>query len=266
MTPTVTVDASIFNRMVSRIASASRRDIQSVLRQQSALFIKEAIKRTPPQTVSKTRDSIQKRVDGTVEKAGETADKFKGLKQGASGITWYGVNGKFLFGVEAERDFRKKGNEEAYKGFKELDRKGRRIVSFRGRKGTQRVKLSGRILLKKSQLTYIANRIKKHIGRLKAGWLPAADGLKVVGIPASVSRHRAGAKGAFIDASGSTQSPHIDITNFANGIAKARGIINQTMSVRLEAMANNLRLIVSGYDKDVKRGIQAGGRNQQLLD
>lgn len=41
--------------------------------------------------------------------------------------------------------------------------------------------------------------VQKHVGRLKAGWLPAAERLKVSGIPKFVSRHSPG-DGAFIDA------------------------------------------------------------------
>jgi hypothetical protein len=230
-----------------------------VVKHELGELIGTLVRVTPPSDPAKTRKSIDKRVDSTLQAANiraALASKYalniQGMNNtgpGPSGITWYAVTPDFLFGVAPERDARKDSNDDIYRLFKTMTRRGKQHLSFRHPHKRQMVSLTQKLLVTSSQKTSVKARLKKSIGRLKAGWCASVfNGVIKVsrGIPQYVARHAQGVRGRFNDGTGNKELPYFEIVNSALGVGESAYFVQKALDIRAKAMMVNTQLFFEG--------------------
>jgi len=104
------------------------------------------------------------------------------------------------------------------------------------------------------KFTEYAKRIKSHVGRRKAAWALSFERLGG-SVSNWIHRHVSGAKGEF-HANQDPIRPSIVMTNRAPGIMDDLHFVRGAMRVRQEAIGRRMRLILSGYSKDMARGMK----------
>jgi len=252
----VTTDLD-FSRLNSRIeelhdALASQGgDASMVFQDEARLFLKQVIRLTPP----KSREQGEAAIDRDMMKLFEP------------------VNADFLDDMILEHGHSNvdawlttAGGERKHIKWTYLDNTGGPMANFHNRNRDNR----GRAYNLKRQndpntwyapyvvsyenFTAYKNRIKSHVGRRKAAW---GKSFKALGGALSrwIDRHLAGAKGEFLF-NGDLTHPSITMINRAPGIGQDVHFVQGALRVRYEAIGRRLRLIVSGYSKDVARGIK----------
>lgn len=235
-------------RMVDRVGMGAR----YVVLDQSAKLVKTLIQITPPKDAGKTRTSIANRFNSRFAKANEWSLNSKEAKYGASGVWWYAWRSNALYGAaDAQKDMTGATAEEIAKLSYKLTNSGRTRV---GQRGKQKVYIWQKYVVKKKQLNAAIKLVQSHIGRLKAGWLPAYDTLKATfAIPARITRHRSVAKGSAIDGTNSKESPFFIMRNFGTGIQNLKKresyLLNRALSIRVKAMATDMKLYIRGTKK-----------------
>lgn len=255
---TATVDMSGFNAGMAGLIRQCRLHSRVVVKKEAGELIKELVLRSPPKTPKKTRDAIATgihRVFDTVsdDRLSDTTGIRGGFGTGPSGIRWYSADSRFLHGIAPKND--KTGASVA-----ELERirftttkSGKQILSFKHPRKRQRVLLSQQILTKKSTVQKLIAKTRKHVGRLKAGWLVsvAKGAIQISGSnmpPAWVTVHAAGARGRFDASQLNTDNPSFMIANSAKGITQ-KGIdfiVQLAVKSRAAAMVTNARMMFSG--------------------
>jgi hypothetical protein len=172
-------------------------------------------------------------------------------------VKWLFSTDQFLFGARPDMDLRKSGDKELEKIVSSSSFSRKRGISqtlpFKNRKGTQRVRLYGRMFLKKAQRARLIRNMKQRFGRLKAAWAVGMQSPQIGGldkVPQWIRKHVGpGTKGTTIDGLGVPQFPQFTIINSAAGIGKTVGIVNSALRIRAKAMANDVELYLNGTKK-----------------
>jgi hypothetical protein len=102
--------------------------------------------------------------------------------------------------------------------------------------------------------TAYAKRIKSHVGRRKAAWAKSFTALGGT-VSRWIGRHVGGAKGEF-HFNQDPLHPSIVMINRAPGIGQDLHFVQGALRIRYEAIGRRLRLIISGYSKDVAHGLK----------
>ena len=100
-------------------------------------------------------------------------------------------------------------------------------------------------------------KVLSHVGRLKAGWLPAFFALGGRRVPAFVSRHKDGARGTIRFERQDTWNPKITVTNSAMGVGQLEGIVNNTFRARVEAIKRRMKLVARAFAKGTVEEIKS---------
>lgn len=102
------------------------------------------------------------------------------------------------------------------------------------------------------------------VGRRKAGW--AVSLFRLGGkAPRWISRHLSGAKGEYHNTY-SLDHPSIVMINRSPGISQDWHFVQGAMRVRYQAIGKRIRLVISGYSKDVAQGIKIQRRARPSSD
>ncbi len=101
-----------------------------------------------------------------------------------------------------------------------------------------------------------AKKIKERVGRRRAAW--GVSYAKLGGAFAGwIGRHvGAGAKGQCVANLSNTTRPGVEMVNFAPGIMDDQRIVQSALRARERAIGKRIRLMISGYAKDVAQGIR----------
>lgn len=103
---------------------------------------------------------------------------------------------------------------------------------------------------------------KSRVGMEKSGWAPAYE---AVGgkLPEWIERHEGRNLGGVENNLNRVGSPMIRVFNHAPGITAQFRILRAAFKTRRSAIEKRIRLIVSGYAKDIAAGIQVGKKARQ---
>lgn len=250
----MTLDANLreftasMERMVDRVGMGAR----FVVRDQSAKLLKTLVQITPPKDAAKTRESIASRINSRFAKAEDQTFSRKGAEFSGSGVWWYAWRSNALYGAaDKQKDLTHESPEQIARLSYKITDAGRTKV---GQRGKQKVYIWQSFIVKKKQLKSAIKVVQSHIGRAKAGWLPAIDSLGATfSMPATVTRHRSGAKGSAIDGTNNGAQPFFVMRNFATGIGNLKKrnawLLNNALKIRVKAMAADLKLYVRGVKK-----------------
>lgn len=253
---TSTIDMTGFNQGVAALIRSVGVTAREIVEKETGELIKTLVKVSPPRDPQKTKLAIGKDISGRFAQArneGNSSFDYHNGKISSSGIKWYAVDGDFLRGVAPKNDMRDASVDELKDMRFKINRKGRLNVAFKHPRKTQRVLLYQTILTKESTVKKLVSRIQKNVGRLKAGWLVAANSgaIKLSAgnkPPQWVSKHSSGAQGRFENGLASQNNPSFTIANFAKGIKQntVDGFVQIATSIRAKAMLKNAELFTKG--------------------
>lgn len=242
-------------------------DCSTILKDESRLLALEISKRMGPKDRSKTNARIDKSVRSVF--LGLDADTdFEGHsgKEGNSGVKWYSSDKDFLFGVARDSDMRHADPQtmaNIYYHAKTVAGKKRIVVDFKNPHQHQRISISTRIITSKSVLRKTITIVQKSVGKLKASWF--ADAMKIdpqasLVPPNWIAQHIRGNETTKsitdLSAANSPDSPAIGFGSRAAGVKSFERPIQYAVSLRREKVSARLRLVLSGYSKDVAAGIR----------
>ena len=194
----------------------------------------------------KKKPGLEKRLK---KKVGEVfvAD-FRNSTVGSENV-WLFSSSNFLYGVPRDYDQRGIGVGEAARLLYSNQHKPteeRAFKTYKPRK--QRIKIFRKWLVSKATKNQLVKKLVRHAGRLKAGFLPARDGLGGPRVQEWIERHHTGARGSFTNNLGAIDNPNVLIRNFAKGAGNPRtGIqVHAALKIRMRAMVTDMRLIIAG--------------------
>ena len=233
------------------ISQGQSGDAATVFDDEARLFVKQAIRLTPPNN----RQQGEAAIDRDLMKIFEP------------------VNGDFLDDLILEHGHNNidawlttAGGEKKHVKFKYADNTGGPMRNFHRQNQDNRGHAYNLKRQKDPSIWYApyvvsyenfaayAKKVKSHVGRKKAAW---AKSFVALGGTVSqwIGRHVAGAKGE-VHRSVDVLHPGIIMINRAPGIEQDHHVINSALRVRYEAIGRRMRLILSGYSKDMARGLK----------
>lgn len=232
-------------------------DVSTIFEDESRLFVKQVIRLTPPKTKAQGESAIDRDMMKLFEPVnGDFLDDLV-IEHGANNIdTW----------------LTSAGGEKKHIKFTYVDNTGGPMKNFHYRNRDSR----GRAYSLKRQrdpgiwyapyvvsyenFTAYANKMKARVGRRKAAW--AVSLTKLGGKVASwINRHVSGAKGEYHN-SFNLEKPSIVMINRAPGIMSDERIVRSALRARHQAIGKRLRLVISGYSKDVASGIRVARKDR----
>jgi hypothetical protein len=246
----ITVDQAALSRSTAKFANAiadrikqTKMAAEDVLGVEGVRLCEEMIRRTPPKNRSRLEDKIERRVNskfvGLVTEFGP-----KENKPDSEGNLWYEYRSDFITGMPPESNKFKTSVEDLYQLFLKGE-KQRGLLNV-GHKGRQGLRLRYKWTTSRAKVQRLAAKIKEHIGREKASFVPALAQLmfrthrQVKMPPKWVMRHIDGKqRGTFIDMTQAPELPSFTIISTAKGIGSdlMKVIANAAMKKRAASIA-----------------------------
>ena len=245
-------------------------DCSEVTKDESRLLAMQVSKVARPPDRKKTLGRIEKSVRNRFQALNESAHQEKAP---TSGINWLHWDNDYLYGVSQERNMKRASAESLADIY--YASKMRRVggayldLPFIHPHRRQRVKIYQKIVTSNSSLNRAVKAVQQSIGKLAASWVGDArtiDGTKPTVAPAWVERHLRGTKTSksIVNTAGlmNSESPSVEFGSKAKGVNRFERAINFAVGLREKKVAARLRLILSGYSKDVAAGIKAQRRGK----
>ena len=258
---TTTVDMAGFNAGMAGLVQKLRLNARVVVKKEAGEMIKELVKRSPPKNPTQTRNGISASIGRAFnivadDRLSDRTGIRGGWKIGASGILWFGAGHDLLHGIAAKNDKTGASVDDLERIRFTVTKYGQQILPFRHPRKHQRVSLSQQITTKKSTVQKLIAKTRKHVGRLKAGWMVAVakgavslSGDKMP--PAWVTTHAASARGRYEDYTNTPDNPSFVIANASKGITQ-RGmdfIVQLAVKSRVASMVGNAKFMLSPKGK-----------------
>ena len=231
-----------------------------VVRVEAGRLVQTLIKVTPPTEPAKTRDSIGGKVDATFHvlgtENGRSWTEFdQGGKHGYGDVAWYAFQPNAIFGVAKDVDMTGASAAELYSVYQANRRQTKEGRIMAGKRGKQTVYIWRKITTLAKEVAVLKARLKKHVGRLKAGWLPTWKDLGrpqgTYAPPQWVTQHEAGALGYSINGLGDPRFPQFTLENHAKGAGsqKMNALVKTALDIRSKAMVQRMTFLVKHPEK-----------------
>jgi len=248
---TVTLDSTKFNMQMNALHDAfvgrgQMADAANIVRDEARRFVHQAIRFTPPKSLSQGRKAVARDITHAMTPLREN-----------------------FFRNERVREMIREENTEGIESFLKNSKgwKGWRVEKFapdlhtkvRDRRG--RVQREKRVfILQLAKWKKYVREVQSRVGRMRAGWGPAAESLGLA-LQSWVRRHTV-RSGFVLNNLGNGQLPSITIGNTTKGISQIRHVVQSALNARSEAMGRRARLVLSGYAKDVAAGLRVRRRTR----
>jgi hypothetical protein len=253
---TVTLDFSKLSSRMEELHDAllgrgKTGDAATVFRDEARLFVKQVIRLTPPKTQKQGEAAIDRDMMKLFEPVnGDFLDDMI-IEHGANNLdTWLTTA----------------GGEKKHLKWTYLDNTGGPMANFhhqhqdsRGRANNMKRQNDpstwyAPYVVSYENFTAYSKKIKSHVGRRKAAWAKSFKGLGGT-VSRWIDRHTAGAKGEF-HMSQDPNHPSITMINRAPGIGQDLNVVRSALRVRQEAISRRIKLVLSGYSRDMARGMK----------
>lgn len=244
-----------FNRNMARYCDELGMAGPEVVRKQAGLLARTLINLSGPKDIGKARDKIEAGVHKAFGQDSHDGAPQRGGKHGRDDVDWYSWDHQNLRGIARDVDVRDKSADDLYTLYNQLrEVQTTKGMIVAGRRGKQTVKIWQKYVARISQLKKLIKRLKGHIGRRQAGWLPS---WRVSGSPQGsqgpvsqqVLRHETGARGYYLDGLGIPNGPTFTLINTAAGASKLTPMVSSALRIRAKAMSDDLRLYIRGVKK-----------------
>lgn len=234
-----------------------------VLKVETNRLCQTLINFTPPQKLGPAGKKIEEDVRYKLGLFGNVDESFPAKfhppgpvsKTGLGETYWFLWNHKILMGAARVADMRNASPDDVYKMYWDTMLAGKSGREYMGHRGKQRIVVIKKRVFKQAQVRALISRLKKHLGRMKAGWLvgwrATGSGKGIYSPPEWVLKHESGAKGdADMSRSESGDVLELTITNTAKGIGSnyMRKIAHNALGVRIKAIPDRLVQIIKQTD------------------
>lgn len=244
------IDMTGFNRGIVGLIKTLRVQPRVVIAKEAGELIKTLVKTSPAAKAPRIKDDIMRKFEWS---GLDMNANLQGQKAG-SGLTWVGVNGDYLTGIDPVLDMRDASVEELKDLAYQMTKRGRIKKPFIHPRKKQQVLILTKVLTKLSTVKKLAAAKAKNRGRLKASWLTAVrDGvIKISGgnmPPKWVTDHvNWGTRGYWRNGMNVPFSPSFTIASYAKGLTvKAeRFFIQRALNIRAKAMLANMKHFAEG--------------------
>lgn len=239
------------------IGSGQAGDATNLIEQEARLFMKMVIKLTPPKNQAQGRNAVQRDIGKTMRPLDPSDWKSQKLKLRIDALI-------------------KAGNEQAlqklFRSFKngkknvQVHRFDQRIHRM-NRKSRGRVMVNRRntlVFTKKAYNDYL-KKMQARVGRFKASWGQAylAHGGK---LSPWISRHLPTPKAIHYNGLADRSRPTIIFGSASPGARDLRRVLASTLAARRQAIQRRIKLIESGYAKDIVAGMRPRRKVQRTPD
>ena len=271
---TASVDMTGFNQGMAGLVRQLGLSAKLVVKKEVMELMKTLAKTSPPKDKEKTKRDIAYKIDQKFSALNDMQTNFEALhgKESKTGLKFYGANSKYLFAAARDSDMRE-SDQRTLLGIhyrtKTVQGTRRVIVPFKNRNTNQRVAIASKILTTTKQRNGLIKRIQNRVGRLKAAWLVASKGGRIIlsgsNLPPQwVTRHVAGAHGNYVDGLAIQGNPKFTLINFSKGVTERNVVffVQRALNIRAKAMMENLRQILKGPKKlsDYAKGLDSANR------
>ena len=269
-----TIDTSKLDAMLYGVYNAligTGGDVATITQDESRLLAMQLMKLSQPQDRRKLETKIEANVRARFAALNEdNATSDHGLGVSANGTRWYAASDTFLFGAADAKDLRNAAGDQIRDVFYSSDLKGKHGKAFliydfnKSHRKQQKVAITRRIITSKSSLARGIKDIQQSIGKLAASWFATAKTIdNSAKAPAWVASHLKGSQTtkSITDLTGVKNLDHPSITfgSKAHAVSSKKGMgqVQFAVNLRAKKLAARLKLILSGYSKDVANGIKA---------
>lgn len=259
-----------FNRQMQRKVDILKLNAKDVVVREAGQLALTLMKITPPKDPKRTRDIIETKLSRKFAGAMNPSRTYEntessawggdvGKKRGSGDVFWYVWTPTALYGVSKEAaDYRNANEQGVYRLLFETTAGGKTKV---GQRGKQRVYITQKYLVKPSMVKKVIARVKRHVGRLKAGWAVSWQDVgsptgTVASPPQWVMKHAATArslgKGQSQPELGLPGGPTFTLINRNAGARTLEWLIRDAMKIRAKAMATQLLRYWKGQAVNIK--------------
>lgn len=250
---TASLDSSKLNSRIFELRDAlmgQGADVSTIFEDESRLFLKQVIRLTPPKNKAQGEAAVARDLIKIFTPVNDDMLNIIGSEHGLSAIdVWITTAG----GERKELDWRKiDPTGDGMADFHKRNRDSRgRAYNLKRQKGD---KWYAPYVVSFEEFAKYKAKIQARVGRRKAAWGKSftALGGKLTNW---ISRHLSGAKGELHN-SHNPSNPSIVMINRSVGISQDLHFVRGALRVREEAIKKRIRLVLSGYSRDVAQGIK----------
>lgn len=224
--------------------------VGTVLRWQVSRLCMDLVKLSPIAAAANIRSDVRTKFSSVNT---DTGSGFSGTKEGKGVVRWYAASSTALFGVEKEYDLTEASRDDIYRAYFQG---GRRLGLKTGKRGKQKVLISRRVTVLKSQLKELSDRLVNHIGRFKAGWTVSLEDCHMPHPPLPVkvlkwAGRANNARGRSEDNTNAKLNPSFTVVNFAQGARNARKgtFVQIALMRRTRYMRNHIKRLLANPDE-----------------
>ncbi len=271
---TTSIDQRRLDSMIQGVYNAligTGADASEVVKDESRLLALQIMKVAQPRDRKKTGDRIASSIKSRFTELGDGFDKELSSQTGEA--NWYRADSKFLYGVSPDLDMRGANADtlaEIYYAAHNIGGKTRIVNDFNpARPSGQRKAILAKVLARKSDINRLVTLAKTAIGKLPASWFATARQIdSSASAPQWIARHLKGNQTtkSITDLTGlrNSDSPSAAFGSKAVGVAKFNRAIQFAVNLRAKKLLARLRLILSGYSRDVSEGIKARRQSKRI--
>lgn len=242
-----TIDSRRFNDNLNALqeallGSGQMGDAATVIQDAARLLIKQALKFTPP--VKQSAGSDRKQGEAAVARDIRRAMRVPMADE------WKNERVKKL--IEAND---REGFQAFIKNVPKL--KSWKVEAFspslhrRARKSRGRVQGSQRVfVMEAAKVAQYISTVQRRVGYMRSGWLLSAQ-VAALSVKTPWIKRHSSTKGVGISQLANRLTPSITIGNRTPGIGTIRHAFQSAVNVRFQAMRRRIKLILSGYSKDL---------------
>lgn len=254
----VDVSDSRYNEQMAALydalaGSGRASDAATIVEDEARLWLKQAINFTPPRNKAQGENAIKTDLKKIFSVVHDDVAQHIAAEWGTNNVDHWltsEVDGHRYNVVWDKLDVQGLGMDEYHANHR--DSRGRAYSSTVKRSNN---KWRAPYVVSQSAFDAFYNKTKQLVGLMKSGWMRAY--YEVGGkLPSWIQRQASRSMGGVVNELSVPGNPSITMSNHAPGIASFDRIARETFRARREAMAKRIRLILSGYNKDMAAGMR----------
>lgn len=262
---TVIINDKRFDERIAQLVDALLKDAAVVLADESRLFLKMAIRLTPPKTKAQGEQAINDDLGRIVSGGNESFLNHVVETFGADSVRGYQTNKRGEKYLLEMGHVAPTGEGLAAYHQKNRTKRGRVTMAGQFTRDIGRWKARDKWVVGYAALAAYKAKIMARVGMRKSGWLRAY--YEVGGkLPAWIQRHAQRGMGRVQNNLSTPGHPSIVMASHAPGVKDDERILRDTFRARAEAIGKRLKLIASGYAADVKAGIKIRPHAKRTVD
>lgn len=242
------------------IASGQSGDSAQIVRDETRLLAREISNKVAP----KDRKKLERVIQGDLKKHFMSMPKvpLRGDQRDGKEHEWLLVGPNFLYGARKEM-MRLNASTPELRTLRK-QKLPEQKATWLGIRPPQRVYEYNRFIVRKKQLTALAREQKARIGLLRATLAETAKELGDNRIPKWISKHFPTKRGVRnLTGLNNANNPSALFGSRSPGITSQRPVIAAAVKRRIKAIASRIRLILSGYNKDIRAGMKPRKRARE---